>query len=214
MVPTNPQCLGDKARATMPEIQQILLGRTQGWSDAEYERRLFLARKVAEQRALEEKIEGFYVPSLSSRTIVYKGLFNAPQLEKFYPDLKDPLFVTALAVFHQRYSTNTFPNWQLAHPFRRLAHNGEINTLLGNKNWTRARERELTSAIWKDKVELLKPILQPGSSDSACLDNALEILELSGRDILHSVLMLAPEAWEKMTDLTPELKGFYNFMPV
>src|SRR3954468_11165386 len=99
VVPVNPQCLGDKARATMPEIQQILLGRTQGWSDAEYERRLFLARKVAEKRALEEKIEGFYVPSLSSRTIVYKGLFNAPQLEKFYPDLKDPLFVTALAVF-------------------------------------------------------------------------------------------------------------------
>ncbi|MDB6111580.1 MAG: glutamate synthase large subunit [Pedosphaera sp.] len=211
VVPTNPQCLGDKARATMPEIQQLLLGRTQGWSDAEYERRLFLARKVAERRALEEKIEGFYVPSLSSRTIVYKGLFNAPQLEKFYPDLKDPLFVTALAVFHQRYSTNTFPNWQLAHPFRRLAHNGEINTLLGNKNWTRARERELSSVIWKDKVELLKPILQPGSSDSACLDNALEVLELSGRDVLHSVLMLAPEAWEKMMDLTPELKGFYKF---
>ncbi|MDB6122547.1 MAG: glutamate synthase large subunit [Pedosphaera sp.] len=211
VVPTYPNCLGDKARNTMPEMQQILLGRTQGWSEMEYERRLLLARKVAERRALEEKITGFYIPSFSSRTIVYKGLFNAPQLPGFYPDLKDPLFITALAIFHQRYSTNTFPNWQLAHPFRTLAHNGEINTLLGNKNWTRAREQELTSKIWKEQVELLKPIIQPGGSDSAALDNALEVLELSGRDILHSVLMLAPEAWEKMTDMKPELKSFYRF---
>jgi glutamate synthase (ferredoxin) len=211
VVPTNSRCLGDKARETMPEMQQVLLGRTQSWSEAEYERRLFLARKVAEKRAIEEKIDGFYIPSFSCRTIVYKGLFNAPQLPKFYPDLMDPLFTTALAIYHQRYSTNTFPNWQLAHPFRRMAHNGEINTLLGNKNWTRAREKELTSKIWRDKVDLLKPIIQPGSSDSACLDNALEVLELSGRDILHSMLMLAPEAWEKMTDMKPELKGFYKF---
>ncbi len=210
-VPTNPQCLGDKARATMPAMQQILLGRTTGWSDAEFERRLFLARKVAEQRAAEEKIEEFYAASMSCRTIIYKGLFNAPQLEGFYPDLRDPAFVTALAVFHQRYSTNTFPNWRLAHPFRRLAHNGEINTLRSNKNWTRARERELVSSVWKERVAFIPPILQPNNSDSGCLDNALEVLELSGRDILHSVLMLAPEAWEKASDISPELKGFYRF---
>jgi glutamate synthase (ferredoxin) len=210
-VPTNPKVLGDKARDTMPEIQQVLLGRTNGWSDEEYERRLFLARKTAEKKVAEQKIEGFYVPSFSSRTIVYKGLFNAPQLRTFYPDLKDPLFTTALAVYHQRYSTNTFPNWQLAHPFRMIAHNGEINTLLGNKNWTRARERELSSPIWKDKIEVLKPLIQPDGSDSAALDNAMEILELSGRNILHSVMMLAPEAWEKLADLKPELKGFYQY---
>ena len=210
-VPVNPQCLGDKARATMPALRQLLMARTPGWSDMEFERRLLLARKVAEKQALDERLEEFYTPSMSSRTIVYKGLFNAPQLEAFYPDLRDPQFVSALAVFHQRYSTNTFPNWRLAHPFRRLAHNGEINTLRGNKNWTRARERELTSNIWKDRVGFLTPILQPSNSDSGCLDNALEVLELSGRDILHTVLMLAPEAWEKSSDLTPELKGFYRF---
>jgi glutamate synthase (ferredoxin) len=210
-VPTNSRSLGDKARETLPEMQQILLGRTNGWSDEEFERRLYLARKVAERRALEEKIEGFYIPSFSSRTIVYKGLFNAPQLQKFYLDLKDPLFVTAMAIYHQRYSTNTFPNWQLAHPFRTLAHNGEINTLLGNKNWTRARERELTSGIWKENIEHLKPIIQPSGSDSSALDNALELLELSGRSILHSVMMLAPEAWEKAKDIKPEVKDFYRY---
>jgi glutamate synthase (NADPH/NADH) large chain/glutamate synthase (ferredoxin) len=210
-VPTNSRSLGDKARETMPEIQQILLGRTNGWTNGEFERRLFLARKAAERRARDEKIEGFYIPSFSSRTLVYKGLFNAPQLPKFYTDLKDPLFTTALAIFHQRYSTNTFPNWQLAHPFRMIAHNGEINTLLGNKNWTRARERELTSEIWGDRVQFIPPIIQPEGSDSAGLDNALELLEVSGRNVLHSLMMLAPEAWEKMKDLDPDLRGFYQY---
>jgi glutamate synthase (NADPH/NADH) large chain/glutamate synthase (ferredoxin) len=210
-VPVNPRCLGDKARDTRPEMKQILLARGADWSDDEFERRLLLARKTAERKARSLKLDEFYIPSMSSRTIVYKGLFNAPQLPRFYTDLKDPLFVTALAVYHQRYSTNTFPNWRLAHPFRRLAHNGEINTLLGNKNWTRARERELGSAIWKEQVELLKPVIQQGGSDSAALDNALELLELSGRDILHSVMMLAPEAWEKTEDMPAELKGFYQY---
>ncbi|MCD6072994.1 MAG: glutamate synthase large subunit, partial [Microvirga sp.] len=166
---------------------------------------------VAERRALEEKIDSFYIPSFSSRTIVYKGLFNAPQLPKFFTDLKDPLYVTSLAIYHQRYSTNTFPNWQLAHPFRTLAHNGEINTLLGNKNWTRARERELISEVWGENTEHLKPIIQPAGSDSAALDNALELLELSGRSILHSVMMLAPEAWEKSKDVAKNVKGFYRY---
>ncbi|HAV64541.1 MAG TPA: glutamate synthase subunit alpha, partial [Verrucomicrobiales bacterium] len=210
-VPVNPRCLGDKAKDTMPEIQQVLLGRSEDWDATEYERRLLLARKLAEKMAREEELHEFYIPSFSSRTIVYKGLFNAPQLQKFFTDLKDPLFVTSLAIYHQRYSTNTFPNWQLAHPFRTLAHNGEINTLLGNKNWTRARELELTSPVWKDNVEHLKPIIQPGGSDSAALDNALEVLELSGRNILHSVMMLVPEAWEKMKDMNPDLRAFYQF---
>ncbi len=210
-VPTNARCLGEKARNTMPEMQQCLLGKDPRWSQDEFERKLFLVRNHAERAALAEEVEGFYIPSMSSRTIVYKGLFNAPQLPKFYLDLQDPLFVSALAIFHQRYSTNTFPNWKLAHPFRMLAHNGEINTLLGNKNWTRAREREFTSKVWGDEIETLKPLIQPGGSDSAALDNALEALQLSGRDIRHAMMMLAPEAWENMTDMDPRLRAFYQF---
>jgi len=210
-VPVNPKCLGDKARSTMPFMKQILVGRGDGWDDNNFERHLFLARKVAGQRAREKGIEDFYIASFSSQTVVYKGLFNAPQLGQYYQDLQSPLFETSLAVFHQRYSTNTFPTWRLAHPYRTLAHNGEINTLLGNKNWTRAREQEITSPIWGDNIEHLRQIIQPESSDSAALDNALEILRLSGRNILHSVLMLAPEAWEKMDDLDPEMRAFYRY---
>ncbi|MBM3901205.1 MAG: glutamate synthase large subunit [Verrucomicrobia bacterium] len=210
-VPTNPKCLGDKARATMPEILQCLLGRDLSWSPDEFERKLFLARNHAERAAMAENVEGFYCPSFSGRTIVYKGLFNAPQLPKFYLDLKDPLFVSALAIYHQRYSTNTFPTWHLAHPFRMLAHNGEINTLLGNKNWTRARENELESAVWGDEVETLRPIIQPGGSDSAALDNALEALDLSGRHLLHAATMLAPEAWENASGLDPKIRDYYQY---
>ncbi|MBN9689725.1 MAG: glutamate synthase large subunit [Verrucomicrobia bacterium] len=210
-VPTNPRCLGDKAKSTMPEIMQCLLGRDLSWSPDEYERKLFLARNHAERAAMADKVDGFYCPSFSARTIVYKGLFNAPQLPKFYLDLKDPLFVSALAIYHQRYSTNTFPTWHLAHPFRMLAHNGEINTLLGNKNWTRARETELESAVWGEEVETLRPLIQPGGSDSAALDNALEALDLSGRNLLHSVTMLAPEAWENATDMDPALRDYYQY---
>jgi glutamate synthase (ferredoxin) len=210
-VPIKPQVLGEKARLTMPEIQQCLLARPADCSIGEFERRLFLVRKAAEKRALTDELSGFYVCSLSSRTVVYKGLFNAPQLARFYPDLHDPVFTTSLAIFHQRYSTNTFPTWHLAHPFRRLAHNGEINTLLGNKNWTRARERELSSKIWKDHVAALQPIIAAGGSDSSALDNVLELLELSGRSILQSIMMLIPEPWEKMEELPPSWKGFYKF---
>ncbi|HZT21864.1 MAG TPA: glutamate synthase large subunit [Verrucomicrobiae bacterium] len=210
-VPINLSALGQKAGNTLPKIEQILVSRPEGCDDGEFERRLFLARKTAENRIRDQKIPGFYIPSFSSRTIVYKGLLNAPDLGRFYRDLQDPLFETALAIFHQRYSTNTFPNWQLAHPFRVLAHNGEINTLPGNQIWTRAREQELASPVWGDRIDLLKPILQPDGSDSANLDNVLEVLQLSGRDILHSVMMLVPEAWENNDDLPPALKGFYRF---
>ena len=210
-VPTQPRCLGDKARATMPEMLQCLLARGPGWSDEGFERKLYLARNHAERAAMSGQIPGFYCPSFSSRTIVYKGLFNAPQLPKFYSDLRDPLFVTALALFHQRYSTNTFPTWHLAHPFRMLAHNGEINTLLGNKNWTRAREKELTSTVWGEEISTLHPIIQPGGSDSAALDNALEALQLSGRHLLHGITMLAPEAWENMEDMDPQLRAYYQY---
>ena len=160
--------------------------------------------------AIEEKIEGFYIPSFSSRTIVYKGLFNAPQLPKFYPDLKDPLFTTALAIFHQRYSTNTFPNWQLAHPFRCWRTTAKSTRCWQQELDARAGEG-IDLEVWKDKVDLLSRSSSRAAPIRPCLDNALEVLELSGRDILHSVMMLAPEAWEKMTDMKPELKGFYKF---
>jgi glutamate synthase (NADPH/NADH) large chain/glutamate synthase (ferredoxin) len=210
-VPVQPSCLGDKARSTMPEIQQILMGRTGKMSPEEFERSLFLARKVAGQNARRENLDDFYISSFSSRTIVYKGLFNAPQLPRFFEDLQNPAFKTSLAIYHQRYSTNTFPNWKLAHPFRTVAHNGEINTLMGNMNWVRARERDLTSPIWGDRVKHIKPVIQEWSSDSAALDNAVELLELSGRNILQTVMMLIPEAWEKNPDVTGKLRGFYRY---
>jgi glutamate synthase (NADPH/NADH) large chain/glutamate synthase (ferredoxin) len=182
-VPVDPSVLGPLAAATQPKIEQVLLGRPEGVDDAEFERRLFLARKEVERRALEEDIRGLYVPSLSHRTIVYKGLLVAHQLPQFYLDLADPAYTTALAVFHQRYSTNTMPSWELSQPFRMVAHNGEINTLAANRNWTRAREPELTSPVWGERIQELLPLCQPGGSDTASLDNVVEVVTLSGRDI-------------------------------
>jgi glutamate synthase (ferredoxin) len=194
-VPTHPAVLGTKARATCPEIWQVLIARPAGLDEAAYERALYLVRKSCEQRLAEEEIDGCYFPSFSHRTIVYKGLFVAPQLREFYPDLTDPDYETSLAVFHQRYSTNTLPNWFMAQPFRLLAHNGEINTVPGNRNWMRARQGDLRSAVWGDDVAALAPIVAPAGSDSASLDNALELINLSGRDVRHAVMMLIPEAW-------------------
>ncbi|MBI2911410.1 MAG: glutamate synthase large subunit [Chloroflexi bacterium] len=210
-VPVDPSCLGDKARATQPAIAQLLLGRPDGMDDDQFERRLFLLRKEIEQRVREESLTGCYIPSLSHRTIVYKGLFVAPQLSAFYPDLRDPGFTVALALFHQRYSTNTFPNWHLAQPFRFLGHNGEINTLQGNRNWMRARDPELRSDTWGEAIRQLAPVIQPGGSDSASLDNVLETLVLSGRDLRHSLMMLVPEAWENMPAMDPTVRGFYEY---
>ncbi|HEU4798363.1 MAG TPA: glutamate synthase subunit alpha, partial [bacterium] len=163
-VPVNPDALGPHARSTQPFISQVICARPDGWDDAAFDRALYLCRRRIERRS--DEVEGpLYIASMSRRTIVYKGLFSSPQLPRFYPDLEDPAFETALAVFHQRYSTNTFPSWLLAQPFRFLAHNGEINTLQGNVSWMQAREATLAP-------ELL-PIIQPGGSDSAMLDNVL-----------------------------------------
>lgn len=209
-VPVDPSVLGDKARSTMPRIEQMLAVPATSLDDETYERVLYLARKEAEADFAREGLD-CYIPSFSHRTVVYKGLLVAWQLRGFYLDLQDPLFESALALFHQRYSTNTFPTWPLAQPFRMLAHNGEINTLMGNYNWMRAREPELSSRIWGEDIESLKPIIVPGGSDSAMLDNALEALVLSGRDVLHAMLMLVPEAWERMPDLDPAWREFYEY---
>ncbi|MCI0371868.1 MAG: glutamate synthase large subunit [candidate division NC10 bacterium] len=211
LVPIDPGALGAKALATVPRMEQVLMGRPPGTDDEGYERTLYLARKEIEEQVRGEGIKDFYIPSFSHRTVVYKGLFVAPQLPRFYRDLADPLYTTALIVFHQRYSTNTFPTWFLAQPFRMLGHNGEINTLQGNQNWMYAREKELHSRVWGTRVDRLRPLLAPGGSDSANLDNVLEALVLSGRDIRHAFMMLIPEAWENMPQMDPALKAFYEY---
>ena len=210
-VPVDHGALGEKALDTRPKIRQVIVARPDGLDDVGFERALYLARREAERRVGEQGIDDFYVPSLSSRTIVYKGLMLAPQLPAFYTDLRNPDYETALAVFHQRYSTNTLPNWVLAQPFRTLAHNGEINTVQGNRNWMRARERELRSPVWSDAIERLRPIVWEGGSDSASLDNVLELVELSGRDVLHAMMMLVPSAWENLADMDPRVRDFYRY---
>ncbi|MHA3773339.1 glutamate synthase large subunit [Verrucomicrobiota bacterium sgz303538] len=210
-VPINIKLLGDKAASTLPRIEQVLVGRPQGLSDEEYERRLFLSRNEIEKRAAEDQIRHFYIPTFSSRLIGYKGLLVSPSLQKFYKDLEDPNYETALAVYHQRYSTNTFPTWPLSQPFRMMAHNGEINTRRGNVNWMHAREAELEADFWGKDIELLKPIIQAGGSDSAELDNAVEALVMSGRSVLHAMTMLVPPAWRSDKTMSPELQAFYEY---
>ena len=205
--PIDASIIGDAALATLPRIEHLLVTWPDAPDAAAFTRRLYLARKIAE-REMEREGTGGYVASLSNRVIVYKGMLVAPQLQAFYRDLDNPDYATALAVLHQRYSTNTFPSWRLAHPFRMLGHNGEINTLDGNVNWMRARE--LASAVWGDDAKDLLPVIQEGS-DSSALDNALELLVVSGRDPLHAMAMLVPEAWENMPHMDPVLRAFYEY---
>ena len=212
-VPVRMNVLGDKALATCPEMEQVLIGKPE---DAvvkadDYEQLLYLCRSEIEYRITESGIKEFYVASFSSRTIVYKGLMVSPQLDKFYVDLRSPKYKTAIATYHQRYSTNTFPTWPLSQPFRFLAHNGEINTVQGNRIWMQAREATMQWPMWGDDVEFLRPVIQPGGSDSASLDNTLELLCSSGRDLLHSMMMLVPAAWQADAHITPEKKAFYQY---
>jgi glutamate synthase domain-containing protein 2/glutamate synthase domain-containing protein 1/glutamate synthase domain-containing protein 3 len=210
-VPINIHLLGDKAASTLPRIEQVLIGRPHGMTDDDYERRLFLSRNEIERRAMDDKIKHFYIPSFSHRVIIYKGLLVSPSLQKFYVDLEDGSYETSICIYHQRYSTNTFPTWPLGHPFRMLAHNGEINTRRGNVNWMHAREAELEANFWGADIDLLKPIIQPGGSDSAELDNALEALVMSGRNILHAMTMLVPPAWRGDKFTSQELIDFYTY---
>ncbi|MEY2599799.1 MAG: glutamate synthase large subunit, partial [Verrucomicrobiota bacterium] len=210
-VPINIRVLGDKAASTLPRIEQVLIARPAHIPAEDYEKTLFLCRNEIEKRAAENQIRHFYIPSFSSRVINYKGLLISPSLEKFYRDLQDPNYETSIATYHQRYSTNTFPTWPLSQPFRMLCHNGEINTRRGNVNWMAAREAELEANEWGADIDLLKPITQPGGSDSAELDNALEALVLSGRNLLHSMTMLVPPAWKSDKRMPQDLRDFYEF---
>ncbi len=210
-VPVDRDALGEKALATCPLIRQALVRRPDGVSPVDFERRLYLARRRMETAVERAGIRDFYVPSFSHRTLVYKGLMVAPRLPRFFGDLADEAYQTAIAVFHQRYSTNTFPTWPLAQPFRYLGHNGEINTLQGNVNWMAAREKVMRSQVWGDSISDLVPVIQKGGSDSACLDNVLELLVASGRDPLHAATMLLPEAYQNMTQMDDDLGAFFEY---
>jgi glutamate synthase (NADPH/NADH) large chain/glutamate synthase (ferredoxin) len=210
-VPTDDTCLGRKALETKPTIVQALVARKDDASDDDFERKLFLAQKAAERKSFEAGVDGFYICSFSSRTVVYKGLLNAPQVRKFFHDLKSPKYTSAFVIFHQRYSTNTFPTWHLAHPFRMLAHNGEINTIRGNRNLMRARERSTAHGVWGDRFTDLRPLVQPNMSDSASFDNALQLLTLGGREALHACLMMMPMAWEKDKSLSLQARAFFRY---
>ena len=203
-VPIRPETLGDQAREAMPHIGQVFVISTVGAEDMELERALFRLRKRSEMEI------GLYHPSLSAKTIVYKGMVTTLQLEPFFPDLSDPSMVSSLALVHSRFSTNTFPSWPLAHPYRMIAHNGEINTVRGNRNWMKAREAQLKSELLGD-IDSLKPIITKGASDSASFDEVLELLYLAGRSLPHAMMMMIPEAWEKNTDIEPARKSFYEY---
>ena len=166
-----------------------------------------MIRRVAELAAGPDLV----IPSFSSRTVVYKGMLTAPQLTAYYPDLRDERTASALALVHSRYSTNTFPSWELAHPYRMIAHNGEINTLRGNVNWMRARESQLASELFGDDLAKILPVVRPGGSDSATFDNVLELLVLAGRSLPHAMMMMIPEAYQGRDDISPELAGFYAY---
>ena len=213
-VPVRPEALGARALEAMPHIRQAILARPATLDETTFERTLYVARKAIEAVFATEGLTA-YVPSLSSRSVVYKGLLVGANLADFYPDLRDPAFVTALAVYHQRYSTNTFPTWERAQPFRMLSHNGEINTIQGNGNWMRARHANLAAPEGflpaGSPPFSLTPVLDEQGSDSAMLDNALELLVMGGRDIRHALAMLVPEAWEKIADMSPALRAFYQY---
>jgi glutamate synthase domain-containing protein 2/glutamate synthase domain-containing protein 1/glutamate synthase domain-containing protein 3 len=214
-VPTDDSPIGETARRNEPVFRQIFIGRGAGIKDAaHFERILFLIRKRAENAILTADLPQrgyFYVGSLSSSTIVYKGMLSADQIEIFFPDVTDAAVESALALVHQRFSTNTFPTWSLAHPFRYLAHNGEINTLRGNINWMHAREALFESELFGDRLKELLPVIREGGSDSAMLDNALEMLVMCGRSLPHAVMMLIPEAWSGHESMSPEKKAFYEY---
>ncbi len=214
-VPVIEAALGRRAEQSRPWMEQVLIRRTEAACEAgdAFERLLYLARKKIARRARDADVHRLYIASMSSRTIVYKGLVLAEELEHFYPDLSDPDFKTAIAVFHQRYSTNTFPRWELAQPFRLLCHNGEINTVQGNVNWMEARQDDLASPLWDDAIHELKPIIGAQGSDSSKMDNELELLTRSGRDVRHALMMMVPEAWERMSEreVTPERRAFYEY---
>ena len=211
-VPVDVTCLGEKANATRPEIEQILISNAKDIDEETFERELYVIRRRIEKAVIAAGINGFYIASLSCRSIIYKGMMLAEQVAVFYPDLMDARFISAFAIYHQRYSTNTFPQWWLAQPFRMLAHNGEINTLKGNKNWMKSHEIRMASASFGDHAEDIKPIIAGGSSDSAALDAVFEVLVRAGRSAPMAKTMLVPESWSKQARELPQAwRDMYSY---
>ncbi len=203
-VPVDVSCLGEKANATRPEIEQILISNAKGVDEEAFERELYIIRRRIEKQAAAARVKDLYICSLSCRSIIYKGMMLAEQVSVFYPDLQDERFVSAFAIYHQRYSTNTFPQWWLAQPFRMLAHNGEINTLKGNLNWMKSHEIRMASAAFGDHAEDIKPIVADGSSDSAALDAVFEVMVRAGRNAPMAKTMMVPESWSNSTIEMPK----------
>ena len=214
-VPTDASSLGRSARAVQPHISQLYVGRGAGVDDDQaFERRLYVIRKVLENRvdaALPQARGRFYIASLSHRTVVYKGMLTTPQLRRFYPELDHPAMETAIALVHSRFSTNTFPSWDRAHPYRYLMHNGEINTVQGNENWMRARQELFRSELFGADLAATLPVIDPDGSDSAKLDNTFELLVLGGRSVAHAFMMLIPEPWANHESMSAEKKAFYEY---
>jgi Glutamate synthase domain 2 len=212
-VPVNTTVLGEKANATRPEIEQILISNSKGVDEETFERELYVIRRRIEKASQAAGIRELYLCSLSCRSIIYKGMMLAEQVAEFYPDLKDERFESAFAIYHQRYSTNTFPQWWLAQPFRMLAHNGEINTIKGNTNWMKSHEIRMASSTFGEMAEDIKPIIPQGSSDSAALDSVFEVLVRAGRSAPMAKTMLVPEAWSKNAEELPQAwRDMYSYV--
>ena len=211
-VPVDVSCLGEKANATRPEIEQIIISNSKGVDEETFERELYVIRRRIEKAAVAAGVKDLYLASLSCRSIIYKGMMLAEQVAEFYPDLMDERFESAFAIYHQRYSTNTFPQWWLAQPFRMLAHNGEINTLKGNLNWMKSHEIRMASGAFGDMAEDIKPIVASGSSDSAALDAVFEVLVRAGRSAPMAKTMLVPESWSKQAiELPQSWRDMYSY---
>ncbi|OYV86464.1 MAG: glutamate synthase subunit alpha, partial [Ignavibacteriae bacterium 37-53-5] len=214
-VPADTTVPGKGARATQPFIRQCFIGAAKNLANQdEFERKLYTIRRIIDHRVrveLDCDRSEYYVPSFSSKTLVYKGMLLAPQLTAFYKDLADKDMKSAMTMLHLRFSTNTFPTWDLAHPFRMIAHNGEINTLRGNKNWMAARQHVMESPYFGKDLKRMLPIIMEGQSDSATFDSVLELLVMSGRSVPHAMMMMIPEAWSKNDLMDPDRKAFYEY---
>ncbi len=214
-VPTDNKGLGESVKTVEPVVRQVFIKKGENCADQDaFERQLFVIRKVIEHAVVNEldlDKAHFYIPSLSSRTLLYKGMLLAHQVGEFYPDLRNERMVTALALVHQRFSTNTFPTWDLAQPFRMICHNGEINTLRGNINWMRARRHSMASKLLGDDLDKLWPLITEGRSDSACFDNALELLVAGGYSLAEGMMLLIPEAWADNPLMDEKRRAFYEY---
>jgi glutamate synthase (ferredoxin) len=213
IVPSDGRYLGELARNSEPAVVHFFIGRQASITDDDdFERLLYLIRRRAEKEIGDHpEIDRFYVASLSHRTLVYKGMLTPEQLAEYYPDLTDPAMETALALIHSRFSTNTFPSWERAHPYRRIIHNGEINTIQGNVNWMRSRENQFASQHFGENLDSLLPIIDEAGSDSSMFDNCLEFLSLAGRSLPHSLMMMIPEPWARHQTMSEEKRAFYEY---